>query len=70
MKKLLLIGQMIVDKGNAMVFDINKCLIVQNQNTKIIVLKGVKDCNNKLYKLEIHCLKSFEEMEACEIKIL
>ncbi len=33
MKNLLLIGQMIVDKGNSMVFDINKCLIVQNQNT-------------------------------------
>ncbi len=57
MKKLLLIGQMIVDKGSTMVFDINKCLVVQNQNTKFIVLKGVKDCNNELYKLRIH---SFE----------
>jgi hypothetical protein len=53
-----------------MVFDINKCLIVKNQNKKFIVLKGVKDYNNELYKIEIHSLKSFEEMEACEIKIL
>jgi hypothetical protein len=67
-ENLLLIGQMIVDKGNTMVFDINKCLILQNQNTKFIVLKGVKDCNNGVYKLKIHSLKSFQEMEACEIK--
>jgi hypothetical protein len=57
MKNLLLIGQMIVDKGSTVVFDINKCLVVQNRNTKFIVLKGVKDCNNELYKLRIH---SFE----------
>ncbi len=42
---------MIVDKGNTMVLDINTFLIVQNQNKKIIVLKGVKDYNNELYKL-------------------
>jgi hypothetical protein len=33
------------------------------------VLKGVKDYNNELYELKINSLKSFEEMEACEIKI-
>jgi hypothetical protein len=52
-KNLLLVG-MIANKGNIMVFDFGKCLIIQNKNPNTIMAKGVKDPNNGLYKLEVY----------------
>jgi RNA polymerase-binding transcription factor DksA len=62
MKNMLLIG-MIVDKGHTIVFDFNKCLIIQNKDPHTIVVKNVKDPKNGLYKLEMHSIKSFEETQ-------
>lgn len=47
MKNLLSIG-MIVDRGHIVVFDSNKCLIIQNKDPHTIVVKSVKDPKNGL----------------------
>jgi hypothetical protein len=45
---------MIVDKGNTMVFDFGKCLVIQNKDPHTIMAKGVKDPKNGLYKLKFN----------------
>jgi hypothetical protein len=59
---------MIVDKGNTIIFDSNKCLIVHSQNWNIIVLKGVRDPNNALYKLETN-YTHIVEVGVIEVKL-
>jgi hypothetical protein len=51
MKKLLLVG-MIVDKGNIVIIDFNKCLVINNQNPNSIVAKGDHEntCNKSSLK--------------------
>jgi len=66
LKKLLSIG-MIADKGNTMVFDSNKCLVINNGDPNIIVAKGVKDQKNGLYRLQVHFVQcsTSQHVEAC-----
>jgi hypothetical protein len=45
---------MIIDKGNTMVFDFVRCLVIQNKDPNTIMVKRVKDPNNGLYKLEVY----------------
>ncbi len=61
--KNLLSVRMIANKGHIVVFNPNKCLIIQNKNPHTIVVKGVRDPKNGLYKLEMHLIKSFEETQ-------
>jgi hypothetical protein len=62
MKNLLSVG-MIANKGHIVVFDSNKCFIIQNKDPDTIVVKNVKDPKNGLYKLQMHSIKSFEETQ-------
>jgi hypothetical protein len=68
MKNLLSIG-MIVDKGNIVIIDFNKCLVVNNQNPNSIVVRGVRDPKNGLHKLEVHSIESKEIMETHATKV-
>ncbi len=54
---------MIANKGHTVVFDSNKCLIIQNKDPHTIVAKSVRDPKNGLYKLEMHLIKLFEETQ-------
>jgi hypothetical protein len=45
---------MITNKGNTVVFDYKKCLVINNGGPNIIVTKGVKDQKNGLYQLQVH----------------
>jgi hypothetical protein len=65
-KKLLSIS-MIIDKGNTMVFDSKKCLVINNGDPNIIVAKGVKDQKNGLYRLQVHFVKcsTSQRAKAC-----
>jgi len=49
---------MITNKGNNVIFHFHKCLVVHNDDPNIIVAKGVRNPNNKLYKLEVPSIKS------------
>jgi hypothetical protein len=68
-KKLLSIGT-IANKGNIMVLDFGKCLVIQNKDSNIIVAKGAKDIpKNRLYKLKVHYEKSSQKVvETCTVK--
>jgi hypothetical protein len=52
-KNFLLVG-MIVNKGNTMIFDFGKCLVILNKDPNTIMAKGVKDLKNGLYKLKVY----------------
>lgn len=52
--KNLLLVWMIANKGNIMVFDFGKLLIIQNKDPNTIMAKGVKDLKNGLYKLKFY----------------
>ncbi len=65
-KKLLSIG-MIINKGNIMVFDSKKCLVINNGDPNIIVAKGVKDQKNGLYRLQVHFVKCSTSQRAKSI---
>lgn len=59
---------MIVNKGNTIIFESNKCLAVHSQNWTIIVVKGVRNPNNALYKLETHSIH-IVEVGVIEVKL-
>jgi hypothetical protein len=50
-KNLLLVGS-IIDKGNIVIFDSSKCLILDSNEPKIIIAKVVRDSTNGFYKGE------------------
>jgi len=50
-KNLLLVGS-IIDKGNIVIFDASKCLILDSNEPKKIITKVVRDNTNDLYKGE------------------
>ncbi len=49
LSKNLLFINMIADKGNIVVFDSKKCLVINNGDPNIIMVEGVKDQKNGLY---------------------
>ncbi len=50
-KNLLLVGS-IIDKGNIVIFDASKCLILDSNEPKKVIAKAVRDSTNGLYKGE------------------
>ncbi len=50
-KNLLLVGS-IIDKGNIVIFDASKCLILDSNEPKKVIAKVVRDSTNGLYKGE------------------
>jgi len=50
-KNFLLVGS-IIDKGNIVIFDASKCLILDSNEPKKIKAKAMRDNTNGLYKGE------------------
>jgi len=58
LKKNLLSVGMIADRRNIVMFDFDKCLVIQNENPNVVIAKGVRDSKNRLYRLKTQSIKT------------